>query len=223
MSNQEKLISIINIVKDNSINNFYIEAGAHNGIFQSNTLELNKKHKWKGLLVEPTPETYNECLKNRPNDIIENCALVDFDYSNDNISLTKFKESAINSTVRECGDRGHPESLLGVFNVPVKTLTCLLDKHNFPKVIDFFSLDVEGYERHVLNGIDFNKYHLRFILIELSISSTRHMIFPYFNSEIDIPSKSVGVWRALKILKSKGYRPHSVNDPKDKDWLFEKQ
>lgn len=222
MSDQEKLISTINIVKDNSINNFYIEAGAHNGIFQSNTLELNQKHKWKGLLVEPTPETYNECLKNRPNDIIENCALVGFDYPNSIINLTKFNQSAYNTTCKFYNKKLEPK-IIEPISVPARTLTSILDQHNCPRTIDFFSLDVEGDEDLVLNGIDFSKYHLRFILIELLMSSTRHMIFPYFNSEIDPPSKMAGAWRALKILKSKGYRPHSSNGSKNKDWLFQKE
>ena len=33
-------------------NGFYIEAGANNGVAQSNTLELEKRG-WSGLLIEP--------------------------------------------------------------------------------------------------------------------------------------------------------------------------
>ena len=35
-----------------------------------------------------------------------------------------------------------------------------------PNVIDFFSLDVEGAEFEVLNGINFAKFNFRYILIE---------------------------------------------------------
>jgi FkbM family methyltransferase len=38
------------------------------------------------------------------------------------------------------------------------TLTDILKKNNSPKLIDLFSLDVEGYEFDVLEGIDFNNY-----------------------------------------------------------------
>ena len=38
--------------------------------------------------------------------------------------------------------------------------------NNFDK-IDFFSLDVEGYEMEVLKGIDFTKHTPTFILIEI--------------------------------------------------------
>ena len=36
------------------------------------------------------------------------------------------------------------------------------------KRFDFFSLDVEGAELEVLNGIDFNKYTFNYILVETS-------------------------------------------------------
>ena len=35
-----------------------------------------------------------------------------------------------------------------------------------PKLIDFLSLDVEGSELEVLNGIDFTVYNFKFILVE---------------------------------------------------------
>ena len=38
---------------------------------------------------------------------------------------------------------------------------------NSLKKIDFFSLDVEGYEYEVLKGIDFNSHEFKFLLIEI--------------------------------------------------------
>ena len=37
---------------------FFIEAGAHDGVEASNTLYLEKKMGWRGLLVEPNPDTF---------------------------------------------------------------------------------------------------------------------------------------------------------------------
>ena len=42
----------------------------------------------------------------------------------------------------------------------------ILNKVNAPKIIDFFSLDVEGDEIEVLRGINFKKYKFKYILIE---------------------------------------------------------
>jgi hypothetical protein len=46
------------------------------------------------------------------------------------------------------------------------TLTNILKKNNSPKLIDLFSLDVEGHEFDVLEGIDFNNYKFKYFLIE---------------------------------------------------------
>ncbi len=42
----------------------------------------------------------------------------------------------------------------------------ILLKSNAPRIIDFFSLDTEGAEFEVLNGIDFNRFKFRYLLIE---------------------------------------------------------
>ena len=51
-------------------------------------------------------------------------------------------------------------------NVNVLTLTYIFDTYLAGKNIDFLSLDVEGYECNVLNGLDLKKYSPTYILIE---------------------------------------------------------
>ena len=51
--------------------------------------------------------------------------------------------------------------------VPATTLNKILKEYNINK-IDFFSLDVEGYELEVLGGLDFNIYKPSYILIEVN-------------------------------------------------------
>ena len=50
--------------------------------------------------------------------------------------------------------------------VKSSNLNFLLNKINAPKLIDFFSLDVEGDEFLVLKGVNFEKYTFKYILIE---------------------------------------------------------
>jgi len=51
-------------------------------------------------------------------------------------------------------------------SVETSTLNKVLDFNKAPKVIDFFSLDVEGSEFNVLEGIDFLRYNFKYLLIE---------------------------------------------------------
>jgi hypothetical protein len=50
--------------------------------------------------------------------------------------------------------------------VPTKTLSSILDEYpNLPQ-IDFMSLDVEGHELSVLEGLNIEKYRPTYILVE---------------------------------------------------------
>ena len=60
-----------------------------------------------------------------------------------------------------------------------KTLTKILDEISAPNLIDFFSLDVEGYEYEIIKGINFNKYNFKFFLIETS----NEQVISYLNNK----------------------------------------
>ena len=47
----------------NKTSGFFIEAGANDGLNQSNTFLLESVLKWNGLLVEPNIHRYNICKK----------------------------------------------------------------------------------------------------------------------------------------------------------------
>jgi len=135
---------------------FYIEAGGSHPTDQNNTHLLEVKG-WKGLIVEPLT-TYNESYRTvRPNTILENYALVSFDYKKETI-----KGNFSNVHMGGCTDSPlHRKD----DSVPCITLAALLEKHNIKKV-NFFSLDVEGYEKEVLKGIDFSKVDIDLIILE---------------------------------------------------------
>ena len=143
-------------------NGFFIECGANDGVNQSNTWHFEKKLDWRGVLIEPLSKQFKELKNNRKNiNHFFNVALVDDNYNKDEIELidldltSKFKlyEKQVNQPLT---------SIL----VKTKTLTNILDECESPKIIDFFSLDVEGAEFTVLNGINYNRYNFKYILIE---------------------------------------------------------
>lgn len=137
----------------------FIEIGAHNGIFQSNT-KILEDCGWNGLLVEPSPSLYRECKKNRSCNI-ENFALVSKNYSgttivSDNEGISIKNKSGILSM--------GPESK----NVCKAISFHELNKKYGYKKIDFMSLDVEGFELDVLDGIDFIDVDITYLLIEIN-------------------------------------------------------
>ena len=67
----------------------FVEAGANDGIRQSNTYYLEKVLGWKGVLVEPMPELASLCSQRRPGSIVVNAALVREDYPHESVRLER--------------------------------------------------------------------------------------------------------------------------------------
>lgn len=176
---------------------FFVEAGANDGLKQSNTLFFEKNYGWRGLLVEAVPELAHECRKNRPLDIVENAALVSKDFKDSTVTM---RYAGLMSVVKggmstKTEEDEHVE--IGLkrldaepreISVPARTLTDILEEHSVSK-IDFLSLDVEGYELRALQGLDFAKYRPSYVLVEAR-----------YKDEIDSFMKSVGYKEIAKLL-----------------------
>ena len=53
-----------------------------------------------------------------------------------------------------------------IIDMDAVLLQDILDKHNAPKEIDYWSLDIEGSEERVISSFDFSKYKFGCITIE---------------------------------------------------------
>ena len=169
-------------------NGIFVECGANNGITQSNTYHLELYYGWTGLLVEAIPERAKICKENRPDCIVENYALVSSEYIHKEIELTYYKQKQGMMSLVEGAKRGveyaeHCRKAGAQWEnqrVPTTTLSKLLDKHNMDSV-DFFSLDVEGYEAEVLKGLDFERHRPEFILVEQNDDKVAPILEPYYD------------------------------------------
>ncbi len=142
-------------------NGFYIDCGANDGVNQSNTWYYEKNLGWNGILIEPIPLTFNLLKKNRSKkNIFENCILVSNDFKND-----KF-EIHYNSNDTLTGSVYYNKKVENTSVVKATQLSSILEKNKINRIIDFFSLDVEGYELEVLEGINFEKFRFKYILVE---------------------------------------------------------
>lgn len=156
---------------------FFVEAGANDGFAQSNTYYFEKIRKWKGILVEPIPQLYKKCVKERPNSIVFNCALVPFGDDKPYVTMAYCNLMSLVRGARKCkiADLEHVRHGTEIqknvesyeIRVPARTITSILDEVGV-KNIDFFSLDVEGYESNVLKGFDLEKYRPKYMLIEVT-------------------------------------------------------
>ena len=157
-------------------NGFFIEAGANDGYAQSNTYYLENSLGWSGILVEGIPELYAKCKKLRKSSSVYNCALVSDDFIGETVTMHYANlMSVVEGSLKTAeAQTAHIEAGLNVqrigssytTEVPAKTLTSIFDQQPNLPTIDFFSLDVEGYELDVLKGLDLARYRPRFILVE---------------------------------------------------------
>jgi FkbM family methyltransferase len=158
-------------------NGFFIEVGANDGITQSNTLLLEQTKNWKGILIEPSTNVFEKCVKNRPNSKCYNCALVAEE-------STIFIKGDFFGSLMSSVDGGRLNSKNLVY-VKSRTLTSILDECNINK-IDFFSLDVEGYELDILKGLDMNKYKPIYVLIEIYEKHKENIMQHMFSNDYEL-------------------------------------
>ena len=164
----KKLLKYLNF-KDG----FYIECGANDGVNQSNTWYFEKSLNWRGILIEPNKQIFEELKKNRSSkNIFKNVALVSEDFKNKNeeIYLTKNNlESKLTNVFTPLNQK-----------VFIETLNNILKEINVNK-INLFSLDVEGYEEEVLRGLNLNSFDIDYILIETNNLDKINSILKSFN------------------------------------------
>ena len=152
-------------------NGFYIEAGAYDGILQSNTKFLEEYKGWFGILVEPGKNIFKSLQINRPNNININKCLVSNKHNNKSV-MGAFDNGPM-SSVYNIRNLEHVD----LIEVECTTLESILDEYKITK-IDYMTIDTEGYEYEVLDGLNLNKYRPVFLLIEVYLID-KEKIFNY--------------------------------------------
>jgi FkbM family methyltransferase len=159
---------------------YFIELGANDGIRQSNTYKLQQRYGWTGVLIEPNPFHCQECTQNRAfgkRPRVYCAACVPFDHPDRFIEIESADLMSVakglllsDDAAKEHADRGRPflvdPNQRFTYGAVARTLTDILKKANAPSFPDLLSLDVEGNELAVLQGLDFSKYRPQWILAE---------------------------------------------------------
>jgi FkbM family methyltransferase len=156
---------------------YFIEAGASDGVAGSNTLVLERNFEWQGLLVEPNEYFFERLKGNRPRSHCRHCVLSDSDGEIEFIQAGYFGTAPdhvrsvfdrrgldISSHQNYQEDVGLQKAKRGL--LPARSLESLLKQVNAPQTIDYFSLDVEGGEMHVLSGFPWGTRRIASMTVE---------------------------------------------------------
>ena len=146
---------------------FYIDIGAHHPYRFSNTYLFYKKG-WNGINIDPMPNIMEKFQKVRPRDINLEYAISD---KLNKLTYHIFNETALNGFSKELSesrDGIDNYKIIKTIDIETKTLENVLDKY-LPKgqIIDFLSIDVEGFDFEVLRSNNWEKYHPSYLLIEI--------------------------------------------------------
>jgi FkbM family methyltransferase len=145
-----------------------IEVGAYNGVSLSNTYYFEKKG-WRCLCIEPITSAFEKCKSIRKE--CYQCCISDNDKEDATFNIFHLHDnlcaiSSLEPDERLIESHKHLITQNSTQTVKVRGLTSLMDELNFPREIDFISIDTENTELDVLKGIDFTKYNIRYLVIE---------------------------------------------------------
>ena len=190
-------------------NGFFVEFGAFDGVWTSNTHLLEYKFNWDGILAEPAKKLQTALKKNRSVKIETDCVwtktgetLIFNETDNSPLStIDSFSVSDKHKKKRAFGNK---------YDVRTISLLDLLIKHNAPQVIDYLSIDTEGSEFEILNAFDFKKYQFRIITCE-------HNCIPGNKHSIKNRQK------IYDLLTSNGYKRVLTEFSKYDDWYILKE
>ena len=172
-------------------NGFFVDVGCHQPFLNNNTYILYKKG-WRGINIDldfGAIDMFNFFRKEDTNiqvavsNSIEKKNLYYF-HSRSAINTLSIKEGLKSRQVKK---------------VITSTLNKIIENsiHN-NKEIDFLSIDVEGYEIEVLQGLDFNKYKPKLVVLEF----INHDVKEFYNQRInDILNSQLN-----KFMENKNYK-----------------
>ena len=163
------------IIVDSLLNNkeqgFYVDIGANDPVRNNNTKRFSLRG-WYGLNVEPQTDMYQKIVEDRPEDINLNIGIGNdinekdlfiLIYNNSTTGLSTFNKKDAKNSLKKKNVK-----LKKTIKVKFETLNNIFNKYLKNHIIDFRSLDVEGYELNVLQSNDWTRFRPTILLIEIN-------------------------------------------------------
>ena len=158
------------IARDRKRNGYFVEIGAGDGEFLSNTWLLEKQYGWTGILAEPN-RAFVERIRASRSATLDTHAV--WNRTGERLAFVDVSGVRELSTLRQFQHADAYERQGETYEVTTVSLNDLLAAHGAPGEIDYLSLDTEGSEWEILKSFDFAKYRVRTFSIEHNFSSDK--------------------------------------------------
>jgi hypothetical protein len=149
----------------------YIDVGTNNYLLYNNTY-LFYRAGARGVLVEANPDFADILRSSRPEDTILMCGCSESD-TIEEMTYYKTNRAGYNTFVEDLISDYENKGIQVVEKiiVPMLSINRILEQ-NFPDGhVDFMSMDIEGMGDIVVNSIDFNKFEIDVLLLEMEYNS----------------------------------------------------
>ena len=152
------------------IDGFYVDVGAGDPIALSITKWFYDLG-WCGINIEPNERLFKQLSQDRKRDINLNCGAGASRMDAPFLELPVAEFSSFDPRIVVDAEKKGIAAIRRM--VAVVPLTEILDQYSGGRNIDFLKIDVEGWEREVLRGLDLEKYRPTVILVEATLPQTQ--------------------------------------------------
>ncbi len=146
-------------------NGYFVEIGAFDAVSHSNTYLLETVYGWSGVMAEPNPERQQNLRANRKAKLVPKAV---WNESGLTLAFHATADSALSALGGVVQNDQHDRTEYKQYSVETITLNDLLIQNNCPDIIDYMSIDVEGAELEVLQGLNFSAWKINTLSIEFN-------------------------------------------------------
>jgi FkbM family methyltransferase len=161
---------------------FYIDIGAGDPVIDSVTKSFYE-NGWSGINIDPTKSAFTKLEFDRPRDINLQVAVAERE---GDIEFWSIPSTGLSTAVKNFADQ-HESAGFDVNRISVKTRTLKsICTELVRSPINFLKIDVEGFEKKVLLGADFEKFRPMVIIIESTEPNSQvenHLEWEYLLTE----------------------------------------
>jgi FkbM family methyltransferase len=152
---------------------YFVEFGATDGLFLSNSALLEKQYGWNGIVAEPSKNWQSSLRRNRHCAVDLRCV---WKTTGEKLTFSETDNPEFSTISDFKSIDNHDRRSSKEYEVETVSLNDLLSHHGAPREIDYLSIDTEGSEFTILQNLDFSRWSFKIITVEHNFQKRRNAI-----------------------------------------------